>query len=107
MKTPLFALPDAILIPTVQAALLEDLGRRGDVTSAAVIAKNSTANLAIVSRDTGILAGMDLARLAFECIDKQSTLAQMPQMGILSNQVKCWLMYRAIPKPYYKLKEQH
>ena len=70
MKTPLFALPDALLIPTVQAALLEDLGRRGDVTSAAVIAKNSTANLAIVSRDTGILAGMDLARLAFECIDK-------------------------------------
>lgn len=73
MKTPLFALPDALLIPTVQAALLEDLGRRGDITSAAVIDKSSTANLAIVSRDTGVLAGMDLARLAFECSDKSIT----------------------------------
>ena len=107
MKTPLFALPDALLIPTVQAALLEDLGRRGDVTSAAVIAKNSTANLAIVSRDTGILAGMDLARLALNVLIKQSTLAQMPQMGILSNQVKCWLMYRAIPSLITSWKEQH
>ena len=57
MTTPLFALPDVLLIPTVQMALSEDLGRRGDITSMAVIDKDSTANLAIVSRDDGVLAG--------------------------------------------------
>ena len=72
MTTPLFALPDVLLIPTVQMALSEDLGRRGDITSMAVIDKASTANLAIVSRDDGVLAGMDLARLAFDCIDKNT-----------------------------------
>lgn len=65
----LFSLPDVLLTPIVQMALTEDLGRRGDITSAAVIPKDSTANLAIVSRADGVLAGMDLARLAFALTD--------------------------------------
>ncbi|QMT35179.1 carboxylating nicotinate-nucleotide diphosphorylase [Neisseria wadsworthii] len=61
----LFPLPDVVLKPFVQQALLEDLGRRGDVTSAVAIPAGVQAELAVVSRENGVLAGMDLARLAF------------------------------------------
>lgn len=66
---PLFPLPDAILRPFVDVALAEDLGRRGDITSAALLPVDCRARLAIVSRDAGVLAGMDLARLAFHAVD--------------------------------------
>lgn len=61
----LFALPDVMLRPIVQMALAEDLGRLGDITTQAIIPKGTQAHLSIVSREAGILAGMDLARLAF------------------------------------------
>ncbi len=61
----LFPLPDVVLKSFVQQALLEDLGRRGDVTSAVAIPAGVQAELAVVSRENGVLAGMDLARLAF------------------------------------------
>ena len=70
-QTALFSLPDMVLKPFVQQALLEDLGRRGDITSAAVIPIKQSAQFAIVSRQHGVLAGMDLARLAFHEIDAQ------------------------------------
>lgn len=68
-RTPLFPLPDFSLLPFVQLALQEDLGRRGDITSSAIIPYDSQAELAIVSRENGVLAGIDLARLAFHSID--------------------------------------
>lgn len=68
-ENPLFALPDTLLRPMVEQALSEDLGRRGDITSAAVIAPDKTAKLFLVSREDGVIAGMDLARLAFQTMD--------------------------------------
>lgn len=61
-------LPDLLLKPYVEVALQEDLGRRGDVTSIAIIDDQQTATLHIVSREKGIIAGIDLARLAFHAI---------------------------------------
>lgn len=66
---PLFPLPDAVLRPFVDQALAEDLGRRGDITSAALLPVDCRARLAIVSREAGVLAGMALARLAFHAVD--------------------------------------
>ncbi len=63
------SLPDLLLKPYVEAALLEDLGRRGDITSIAIIEESISSTLHIVSRENGILAGIDLARLAFYAID--------------------------------------
>lgn len=63
-------LPDVLLKPFVQSALEEDLGRRGDVTSLATIPADQTATLKIISRENGIVAGIDLARLAFAIIDE-------------------------------------
>ncbi|MGH7879701.1 MAG: carboxylating nicotinate-nucleotide diphosphorylase [Candidatus Binataceae bacterium] len=55
--------------PLVRAALLEDLGRAGDLTTDAVVPAGLAARAALVARETGIVAGLDMAKLAFELID--------------------------------------
>ena len=65
------ALDRVLLEPLVTAALAEDLGRRGDVTSQATIPVDSQAQLQIRARQAGVICGMDLARLAFALIDSQ------------------------------------
>ena len=62
-------LDDVLLRPWVTAALTEDLGRRGDITSQATIPEDKTASLVIKARDAGVICGMDLARLSFALID--------------------------------------
>ena len=65
------ALSQVLLEPQVIAALAEDLGRRGDVTSQATIPVDQQAQLQIRARQAGVICGMDLARLAFALIDSQ------------------------------------
>jgi len=62
-------LPDIMIEPCVRAALLEDLGRAGDITSDSVIALETIATVALVAREPGIVAGLDFARIAFRLID--------------------------------------
>lgn len=63
------ALDEVLLKPLVEAALTEDLGRRGDVTSQATIPADMQAQLQIKARQAGVICGMDLARLSFSLID--------------------------------------
>lgn len=63
-------LDKVLLQPLVEAALTEDLGRRGDVTSQATIPADKQAQLQIRARQAGVICGMDLARLAFALIDE-------------------------------------
>lgn len=58
------SLPDALIEPIVAAALAEDLGRAGDITSQACVAADAVLDAAFVVRSAGVLAGMDCARLA-------------------------------------------
>ena len=53
----------------VRAALVEDLGRAGDITTLATIPATATATAAIVSREHGTIAGVELARAAFRLVD--------------------------------------
>ncbi|WP_136621132.1 MULTISPECIES: carboxylating nicotinate-nucleotide diphosphorylase [Mesorhizobium] len=62
-------LPAIMLEPLVRAALLEDLGRAGDLTSDAVIPKDHRATTLLTARQAGTVAGLDLAMLAFRLID--------------------------------------
>jgi nicotinate-nucleotide pyrophosphorylase (carboxylating) len=62
-------LPDIMIEPCVRAALLEDLGRAGDITSDAVIAPETSATVALNAREPGAIAGLDFARIAFQLID--------------------------------------
>jgi nicotinate-nucleotide pyrophosphorylase (carboxylating) len=58
-----------IVEPLVRAALVEDLGRAGDLTTDAIVPAGLAARAALVARETGVVAGLDLAKLAFELVD--------------------------------------
>ncbi|MBL4601066.1 MAG: carboxylating nicotinate-nucleotide diphosphorylase [Rhizobiaceae bacterium] len=53
----------------VRAALLEDLGDAGDITTNSTIPQDATAVANLASREDGILCGMELARAAFRAMD--------------------------------------
>jgi nicotinate-nucleotide pyrophosphorylase (carboxylating) len=58
-----------IIEPLVRAALIEDLGRAGDITTDAIVPGEARAETALVARAPGLVAGLDLALLAFRLID--------------------------------------
>ncbi|MER8734524.1 carboxylating nicotinate-nucleotide diphosphorylase [Mesorhizobium sp. M1227] len=62
-------LPTVMLEPLVRAALLEDLGRAGDLTTEAIVPKEHQAGTVLAARQSGVVAGLDLAMLAFRLID--------------------------------------
>ncbi|WP_457090409.1 carboxylating nicotinate-nucleotide diphosphorylase [Microvirga sp. P5_D2] len=62
-------LPRLLVEPIVRAALLEDLGRAGDITTDAVIPADARLRGAIMAREPGVVAGVDAAVLAFTLID--------------------------------------
>ena len=66
---PLVPLPQVIVEPLVRAALLKDLGRAGDLTTDAIAPADLAIVAAFVSRQQGVIAGLDLARLAFALMD--------------------------------------
>ncbi|HUJ97878.1 MAG TPA: carboxylating nicotinate-nucleotide diphosphorylase [Stellaceae bacterium] len=62
-------LPLVLVEPLVRAALVEDLGRAGDITTDAIVPAEARATTALVARQKGVLAGLDLALLAFRLVD--------------------------------------
>lgn len=65
------ALPLFVIEPIVRAALHEDLGRAGDVTSDAVITADAQAVAAVVARGDGRAAGLRAAALTFALLDAE------------------------------------
>src|SRR5262245_33398068 len=66
-------MPHIMYEDLVRRALLEDLGRAGDLTSDAIIPQDKQAAMALVARQPGIVAGLDVAALAFRLIDPAVT----------------------------------
>jgi nicotinate-nucleotide pyrophosphorylase (carboxylating) len=62
-------LPAIMIEPLVRAALLEDLGRAGDITTDAIVPAAARAQTALVARNPGVVAGLDCALLAFRLIE--------------------------------------
>lgn len=62
-------LPRLIIEPLVRNALLEDLGLAGDITSTAVIPATHRSRVAMVTRQPGVVAGLDASELAFQLVD--------------------------------------
>ena len=58
-----------LIEPLVWAALLEDLGRAGDITTDATVPEDATVEAVVAARQPGVLAGLDAALLAFELLD--------------------------------------
>ena len=65
----LTTLPQIMIEPLVRAALLEDLGRAGDVTTDAIVPADCQATMVLAARQPGVIAGLDIAALAFRLID--------------------------------------
>ena len=61
--------------PLVRAALLEDLGRAGDITTEATVPAQARAETELVARQPGVVAGLDLAAMAFRLIDPTVEIA--------------------------------
>ncbi len=74
-------LPEILIEPLVRATLAEDLGRAGDITSDAIIPVTVQSELYLVARKPGVLAGLDLARLAFQLIDKEVIFENLLEDG--------------------------
>src|ERR1051326_5619542 len=55
--------------PIVRAALLEDLGRAGDITTDAIVPVDAPIDAVIAARQPGVLAGLEAGLLAFELLD--------------------------------------
>lgn len=62
-------LPQVMVEPLVRTALLEDLGRAGDITTDAIVPASSRGRTALVARQDGVVAGLDIALMAFRLID--------------------------------------
>jgi len=62
-------LPDLLLEPLVRAALHEDLGQNGDITTRTVIPAGIRYTARLNARDAGIVSGMQIARIAFHLVD--------------------------------------
>ncbi|MCL6284930.1 carboxylating nicotinate-nucleotide diphosphorylase [Ruegeria sp. 2012CJ41-6] len=62
-------LPDLVLEPMVRAALLEDLGTNGDITTRTVIPAGTTYAARLNAREAAVVSGMQVARLAFRLMD--------------------------------------
>jgi nicotinate-nucleotide pyrophosphorylase (carboxylating) len=78
-----------MLEPLVRMALLEDLGRAGDLTTDAIVPAGLNATAALVVREAGVVAGLDLAALAFKLIDPRAGIAAERSDGnqVARNQV--------------------
>lgn len=62
-------LPRVLVEDAVRAALREDIGLAGDLTSDATIPKSATARAVCASRKPGVLAGLSVAECAFRAVD--------------------------------------
>ena len=65
-------LPDLLMEPIVRAALAEDLGRGGDVTSNACIPPEARFSGVLRARKPGVVAGLDCAEAAFRLLDEEA-----------------------------------
>ena len=75
-----FVCPDAFVSPliiedSVAAALAEDLGRAGDVTSIATIPADAKAIAKVVARKGGTISGLPLVAAAFRKLDPDMKIA--------------------------------
>lgn len=63
------SLPMVMIEPVVRMALLEDLGRAGDLTTDSIVPADALAHTVLEARQPGVVAGLDFAIAAFRLID--------------------------------------
>lgn len=69
--TDILPLPRLLVEPIVRAALVEDLGRAGDITTDAIVPPGERMRGAIAARQPGVISGTDAAAIAFALVDPE------------------------------------
>jgi nicotinate-nucleotide pyrophosphorylase (carboxylating) len=62
-------LPPFLVERAVAAALQEDLGQAGDITTDSIVRVSASAEAEIIARKAGVIAGLDLAAASFKTLD--------------------------------------
>ena len=75
------ALPRVLVERIVAAALAEDLGAAGDITTEAIVPADAAGKAAIVARQAGVVAGLDLAEAAFKTLDPEASFTRIVEDG--------------------------
>jgi nicotinate-nucleotide pyrophosphorylase (carboxylating) len=79
--TAVSPLPRIIVEPLVRTALLEDFGRAGDLTTEAIVPRDARARATLTARQAGVVAGLDLAHLAFTLVEPRIQMEQQRPDG--------------------------
>jgi nicotinate-nucleotide pyrophosphorylase (carboxylating) len=74
---PELSLPRFLVEEAVDAALEEDLGGLGDITTEAIIPADARGEASIVVRKPGVIAGLDLAEAAFRSLDPEARFTKI------------------------------
>ena len=74
-------LPKVLIQEEVKRALLEDLGRAGDLSTQATIESHKCATALFIARDHGVVCGLPHAAVAFERIDSGLDFEQRASDG--------------------------
>ncbi|MCJ2125557.1 carboxylating nicotinate-nucleotide diphosphorylase [Methylobacterium sp. J-077] len=74
LSDEILPLPRLLVEPVVRAALVEDLGRAGDITTDAIVPPGERMRGVIASRQAGVISGTDAASIAFALIDPAVTV---------------------------------
>ena len=79
--SPRLELPKLLVRQAVEATLAEDLGLAGDITTDPIIASDAQGEAAIVAREPGVIAGLDLAEAAFKTLDPEARFTRVVNDG--------------------------
>ena len=67
--------------PIVRAALAEDLGRAGDITTDAVVPEDARTEAVMAARQPGVVAGLEAGLMAFELLDPSLQIERLVREG--------------------------
>jgi nicotinate-nucleotide pyrophosphorylase (carboxylating) len=74
-------LPKLLVEQAVRAALAEDLGLAGDITTDPIIPADAQGAVSLVAREPGVVAGLDLAEAAFRTLDPDVQFTRVVEDG--------------------------
>ncbi|MEG6508802.1 carboxylating nicotinate-nucleotide diphosphorylase [Methyloligella sp. 2.7D] len=80
-SSPELTLPASLVEETVRTALEEDLGQAGDITTNAIIPAEAEGAAEIVARENGVIAGLEVAELAFALLDPECAFTYLAEDG--------------------------
>ena len=72
----------------VKKALEEDLRPRGDITTNLINSKNKIVKASIIAKQNGIIAGLELCKVAFKLIGKETVFIKKVTDGKKLKKIK-------------------